>query len=51
MITLFGDGSDFDFIAEDESGNQYNYEKEGFPNERPDNRATDWLGVNPDYYD
>jgi len=51
MITLIGDDSGFAFVAEDESGNQYNYEKEGFSNERPDNRAIDWLGVKPDYYD
>lgn len=38
-------------IAEDDSGRNYDYEKEGFPETKPDVKARDWLGITPDYYD
>jgi len=34
-------------IAEDDFGGTYNYGLEGFPDERPVPRATEWLGVRP----
>jgi len=38
-------------IAEDDSGNNYDYSKEGFSEVKPDIRARDWLAITPDYYD
>jgi len=34
-------------IAEDDTGAQYNYGKEGFPERTHDIRAMEWLGVRP----
>ena len=44
-------GDDSPYIAMDESGNIYNYDIDGFSNEKPDIQAQDWLDVTPDYYD
>jgi cold shock CspA family protein len=44
-ITLVAD--DVPMIAEDDSGAEYNYGQEGFPQFPPDFRAADWLGVSP----
>jgi hypothetical protein len=34
-------------VAEDDLGGTYNYGREGFPRERSNPRAADWLGVQP----
>lgn len=34
-------------VAEDDSGAQYDYGQEGFPDRLPHVRAADWLGVSP----
>ena len=34
-------------VAEDDLGGSYSYGKQGFPKERPTQRAADWLGVCP----
>ncbi|HEY7240434.1 MAG TPA: hypothetical protein VH600_14765 [Burkholderiales bacterium] len=38
---------DAPMIAEDDTGAQYNYGKEGFPEKRPTPNAAEWLGVKP----
>jgi hypothetical protein len=48
-ITLIGDESPY--IAEDKEGESYNYGLEGFSGSQPDLKASDWLDVQPDYYD
>ena len=48
-INLIGDESHF--IAEDGAGRSYNYGSKGFSKIKPDVRAFEWLGVDPDYYD
>jgi len=35
-------------IAEDESGNVYNFGRQGFPRSRPALPADEWLSVSPD---
>lgn len=35
------------FVAEDETGANYNYGVEGFPKVRPTPSAQEWLGVHP----
>jgi len=40
--------SDSGVIAEDDNGNQYNYGKQGFPENRPSPSAEEWFGVQPD---
>jgi hypothetical protein len=44
-------GDDSPFVAIDESGNSYDYGHEGFSEKESDIQASDWLDVNPDYYD
>ncbi len=39
------------FIAVDESGNAYDYGREGFPGPTLEVRASEWLGVTPDYFE
>ena len=48
-VILIGDDSPH--IAEDGAGRSYNYGSKGFSKIKPDIRAFDWLGVDPDYYD
>lgn len=36
------------FVAMDAEGRAYNYGKQGFPKERRDESAREWLGVLPD---
>ena len=48
-IKVIGDNSPF--IAVDESGNAYDYGREGFPNLKLNVRASEWLGVTPNYCD
>ena len=48
-INLIGDESHF--IAEDGAGRSFNYEFQGSSKIKPDIRAFEWLGVDPDYYD
>lgn len=38
---------DAPMIAEDDSGNHFNYGEEEFPDERPSPDAAEWLGVLP----
>ena len=40
---------DAHIIAEDDDGRKYDYEREGFPELKPDIRAMDWLNIAPDY--
>jgi hypothetical protein len=35
-------------VAEDDSGNRYSYGSDGFPPQRPNPDARQWLGVEPD---
>ena len=42
---------DSPYIAEDGAGRSFNYEFQGSSKIKPDIRAFEWLGVNPDYYD
>ncbi len=48
-LILIGDESPY--IAEDGAGRSYNYGFKGFSKIKPDVRAFEWLGVDPDYYD
>ena len=48
-INLIGDESHF--IAEDGAGRSFNYEFQGSSIIKPDVRAFEWLGVDPDCYD
>jgi hypothetical protein len=48
-INLIGDESPH--IAEDGAGRSYNYGSKGFSRIKPDVRASEWLGIEPDYYD
>ena len=36
------------FLVEDEEGRSYNYSLEGFPTQKPDVDAIDWLDISPD---
>jgi len=51
-ITLIAD-EDKSFLAFDEAGNRFDYDREGFhPKKDASIKAIDWLGINEhDYYD
>ena len=48
-INLIGDDSHF--IAEDGAGRSFNYELQRSSTIKLDVSASEWLGVDPDYYD
>jgi hypothetical protein len=45
------ESDDFSVIVEDDAGGQYDYREEGFPKEYADQRAEDWLGIDPNFCD